>query len=263
MRDRTRAVGAAVVAALVLYVALPIVVVDAVALGSLRTPVGRASAEHELTTIVVAALWPVLLGTALWFFRRPLLALAGRSTAHADEAATAERLARERAIAATAHLVAAQRALREVDDPAIGLLETQAIRAVGAEGPAPQVPPSEIASLVGSLVTPATVRAFEKRLVLWLDADPTAHLELIRALEALEIRVDTALATEDALVKVELRRYDLLVGDERRAADDRAGLPFTAAVHRRDATIPIVAPSGGPVRLFETLTRQLLAGAPR
>jgi hypothetical protein len=263
MRDRTRAVGAAVAAALILYVVLPILVVDALALASLRTPVGRASAEHELTTIVVAALWPVLLGTALWFFRRPLLALAGRGIAHTGDAAPSERLARERAIAATAHLVAAQRAPREVDNPAIGLLETQAIRAVGTEAAGPQVPPSEIASLVGSLITPASVRAFEKRLVLWLDADPTAHVELICALEALEIRVDTALSTEDALVKLELRRYDLLVADERRAAEDRAGLPFAAAVRRRDATIPIVAPSGGPVRLFETLTRQLLAGAPR
>jgi CheY-like chemotaxis protein len=81
----------------------------------------------------------------------------------------------------------------------------------------------EIASVVNQTVKPGLVRRLGEASILWVDDIPSNNVYERRALEALGIRFTLSTYTEDALEKIRLNRYDVIISDMGRPSDRRAG----------------------------------------
>lgn len=71
--------------------------------------------------------------------------------------------------------------------------------------------------------------------VLWVDDRPDNNLHERRALAAMGLRVEVALSTDDALLRIEHGSYDLVISDMSRPGDRRAG--YTLLDKMRQARI--------------------------
>lgn len=106
--------------------------------------------------------------------------------------------------------------------------------------PAPErvVPDVEAVTASARLAARAAPR-LKNRTILWVDDHPENNSLLIRAFEALDIRVDTSTSTADAVQRVRVRRPDLAITDMTRGADGQAGLDFIEEARRIDPRLKI------------------------
>lgn len=84
--------------------------------------------------------------------------------------------------------------------------------------------------------------------ILWVDDYPSNNTSIVEALASLSIRVDLALSTKEALERLRLRRYGLIISDLGRTEDgqenDTAGLDLIRAVRETDTVTPIFIYAG-------------------
>ena len=78
------------------------------------------------------------------------------------------------------------------------------------------------------------------RTILWVDDNPGNNQFEIQAFEALGLRIDTALTTEDGLRKLSTGHYDVAITDLTRGTDTKAGLKFIEAARAMHRNLKIV-----------------------
>ncbi len=81
----------------------------------------------------------------------------------------------------------------------------------------------ETAERINQLVTPKASQQLNRASVLWVDDIPTNNTYQRQALEALGIRFTISKSTDDALNKLQLKQYDVIISDMGRPPDRRAG----------------------------------------
>jgi len=98
-----------------------------------------------------------------------------------------------------------------------------------ADGP-PATPEEKTAAVAAVSETVKAAAAaspkLRSRTILWVDDNPQGNRFEIQALEALGIRVDTALSTEEGLQKLMFGNYEVAITDLTRGRDTKAGLKF-------------------------------------
>ncbi len=102
----------------------------------------------------------------------------------------------------------------------------------------------EIAKVVEHLVTPDTTRQLEGATVLWVDDRPMNNTYERQALEALGIDFTISKSTEDALEKLRLKNYDVIISDMSRPPDQRAGYALLEKVKEMHITTPFIIYAG-------------------
>jgi CheY-like chemotaxis protein len=130
--------------------------------------------------------------------------------------------------------------------------------AVGARVPrdlggvGPTANPKEIAAAVPS---PREQRRLQGSRVLWVDDAPDNNTFEKQALEALGIYVDISTSTDNALVMMSGRPYDLVISDMGRPPDLRAGYTLLDSLRDRGNSVPFVIYSGSraPEHIREAL----------
>jgi CheY-like chemotaxis protein len=103
-------------------------------------------------------------------------------------------------------------------------------------------------------VTPNLVRKLANKRILWVDDRPPNNVRARDAFEALGLRVQLALSTEEALTYLDQERFDLVISDMGRPPDMRAGYTLLDTLRRNGNAIPFViyAGSNDPEHRAET-----------
>ena len=81
----------------------------------------------------------------------------------------------------------------------------------------------EIAGVVGQSLKPKIIRKLSEASVLWVDDNPSNNYYERSALETLGLSFTISTSTEDALEKIRLRKYDVIISDMGRSGDAQAG----------------------------------------
>ena len=97
-----------------------------------------------------------------------------------------------------------------------------------------------IADVVSRAAEPRNIRRLAGASVLWVDDNPVNNLYERRALETLGIRCDISTSTDDALKKLRLNTYDLIISDMGRPPDMRAGYTLLEAIRKEGKMIPFI-----------------------
>ena len=103
----------------------------------------------------------------------------------------------------------------------------------------------------------------QTRAILWVDDFPENNASIAEALRSLDIRVDTARSTEEALSRLENQQYGLIISDlgrrEAGGENQMAGLDLINAVRQIGLSVPIFIYAGHRGMLHEGELRE--AGA--
>ena len=83
------------------------------------------------------------------------------------------------------------------------------------------------------------------RSILWVDDNPRNNSYIVAHLEDLGIDVTISLSTNDALAKLEHRKYDRIISDMGRPEGNKAGINLTKRIRADDKEIPIIIFCGG------------------
>jgi CheY-like chemotaxis protein len=102
----------------------------------------------------------------------------------------------------------------------------------------------EIANVVNQAITPKSLRRLEEASVLWVDDNPSNNLYARKALEALGIHFTISTATDDALEKLRVNKYDVVISDMGRPPDNRAGYTLLAEMKKLGIKTPFVIYAG-------------------
>ena len=76
--------------------------------------------------------------------------------------------------------------------------------------------------------------------ILWVDDDPENNLNERRMFRQLNVDIDTAKSTEEALDMLKNGKYDLIISDMVRDNKPDAGIEFLQRFHRENKTIPVI-----------------------
>lgn len=82
-------------------------------------------------------------------------------------------------------------------------------------------------------------RSISRKRILWVDDNPKNNAYLINSIEHKNIAVDTALTTEDAINKINEKKYDIIISDMARPGDDKAGITLANKIKNINQSIPI------------------------
>jgi len=115
----------------------------------------------------------------------------------------------------------------------------------------------DIAKSVDQLMTPKTSRQIEGASILWVDDRPMNTSYERQALEALGAQFTISKSTEDAIEKLDRKRYDLIISDMGRPPDQQAGYTLLEQVKARNFTTPLIiyASSKRPEHIAEARRR--------
>jgi CheY-like chemotaxis protein len=195
------------------------------------------SVVEAVTGLVSALAWPLLVFVVLLRFRAPIAAFLANMESFSFKAPGVEATAKQRQMEAAASLGAAAAAKGATDADAL-----------------------DVGSVVGSLPGAREQASFDRARVLWVDDNPGNNRYETRALEALGIRVETSLSTEDALARQRERPFDLILSDMGRGADSRAGFTLLDELRRSGDTTPFVIYAGSrePEHVAESRRRGAL-----
>ena len=120
-----------------------------------------------------------------------------------------------------------------------------AASAKSTELPAEQKAPGvenarEIADVVSRAVKPRAVRRLAEASVLWVDDTPANNLYERKALETLGLHFTLSTSTDEALEKLRLNTYDVIISDMGRPPDMRAGYALLQAIRTLGKTTPFI-----------------------
>jgi CheY-like chemotaxis protein len=156
----------------------------------------------------------------------------------------------------------------QVIDEAAKLLVAAAIDQLKAGGSIPGLVPGsqgtpvteetrETAERINQLITPGAAQQLDRALVLWVDDRPANNIYEKRALEALGIRFDISISTQDALRMLQKEKYNAIISDMGRPPDLRAGYTLLEQVKAMGITTPFIiyAGSRSPEHIAEARRR--------
>jgi len=94
-----------------------------------------------------------------------------------------------------------------------------------------------IANVVDQMGRPRVIRRLAGASVLWVDDNPSNNVYERRALEVFGIQFAISTSTKDALEKIKLNKYNVIISNMGRPPDDRAGYTLLDAKNKlRDKT---------------------------
>jgi CheY-like chemotaxis protein len=181
-------------------------------------PLGKTFAAATLVVFSVSGYLAFYLGTRIYL---PL------AFAYADQQA---------ADLAASKRVAAKQATEQLTSAA--LASSKGVRAAAVDV-------KEIAATVDRAVEVATRRMPE---ILWVDDRPQNNVRERSALESLGMHVMIALSTDEALERLKLTHYDVVISDMGRPPDAQAGYTLLAEMRAAGYSAPVIiyAGSGDP-----------------
>jgi CheY-like chemotaxis protein len=103
----------------------------------------------------------------------------------------------------------------------------------------------ETAERINQLVTPKASQQLNRASVLWVDDIPTNNTYQRQALEALGIRFTISTSTDDALNKLQLKQYDVIISDMGRPPDPRAGYTLLEKLKEMNINTPFIIYAAG------------------
>jgi len=102
----------------------------------------------------------------------------------------------------------------------------------------------EIVNLVMNVTTPQALQKVAGANVLWVDDHPSNNIYTRKALEAYGIHFTLSTSTNDALERIRLEHYDVIISDMNRPPDPHAGFTLLDALHKQQITIPFIIFAG-------------------
>lgn len=98
----------------------------------------------------------------------------------------------------------------------------------------------QIADVVGQILKPKIVRKLSEASILWVDDIPSNNYYERSALETLGLSFTVSLTTEDALEKIRLRKFDVIISDMGRPGDPQAGYTLLEEVRKLGDNSPFI-----------------------
>lgn len=182
----------------------------------------------EITLALVQALiWPLVVLFILIYFGNPLkkfLSDIGEFSFKAG-ASGLEATAKRQQIEAAALL---------------GAASTKSPESLDGRKPSDVENAREIADVVSRNVHPQRLRRLAEASVLWVDDAPANNIYERKALETLGLRFNISTSTEDALEKLRLRSFDVIITDMARPSDKQAGYTLLQALRDLGDTTPTI-----------------------
>jgi CheY-like chemotaxis protein len=178
-----------------------------------------------ITPCFQAILWPLVLVFILIFLRTPLKNFLGNMGEFTLKAGTsgleASAKQQETKIAAEAGAALGAASVSKSDDASEGkqVLDDEKAR--------------EIANIVSQAVKPRMAQQLADASILWVDDNPSINTYERIALEALGIHATICTSTEDALEKLRLNKYQVIVSDMSRPPDLEAGYTLLEELKKR------------------------------
>ncbi len=126
-----------------------------------------------------------------------------------------------------------------------------ALAVAAASRPEPGSTPEAVAkdaraafNVVTEVATPRAIRRAENSTVLWVDDNPNNNVHERTALEALGVKFELALSTDEALEKLKRRPYDAIISDMGRPPDSRAGYTLLDKLRESGDHTPFIIYAG-------------------
>jgi len=123
--------------------------------------------------------------------------------------------------------------------------------AAAVSRPEPGSTPEKIANdaqaafnIVTEVATPRAIRRAENSTVLWVDDRPSNNVHERAAMEALGVKFDLAVSTDEALEKLKRRSYDAIISDMGRPPDSRAGYTLLDKLRESGDRTPFIIYAG-------------------
>lgn len=110
----------------------------------------------------------------------------------------------------------------------------------GVTGKSDTVNPTLAKDVVARAVTPNSVKKLDGRKILWADDRPSNNSSARQAFEALGIRFDFALNTDEAIRLLRNQHFDLVISDMGRPPDAKAGYTLLDQLRSAGNSIPYV-----------------------
>lgn len=114
----------------------------------------------------------------------------------------------------------------------------------------------DIANLVSQAVKPRAFQRLAEAPVLWVDDRPANNLYERKALEALGIHFTISTSTEDALEKIRLNKYAVIISDMGRPPDMRAGYTLLEEKRKLGDTTPFIIYAGSNLPEYKAEARK-------
>ncbi|SRR6266487_4587890 len=102
----------------------------------------------------------------------------------------------------------------------------------------------KIIDLVTNVATPQAVQKVAGAKVLWVDDKPSNNIYPRKALEAFGIQFTLSTSTHDALEKVGVDTYAVIISDFKRLPDEKAGFTLLEALRKQHITTPFIIFAG-------------------
>ncbi|WNZ47353.1 response regulator [Leptolyngbya boryana CZ1] len=99
-------------------------------------------------------------------------------------------------------------------------------------------------TVVSEAVNPRIAKRASRARVLWVDDRPSNNIYERQALEALGVSFDLATSTEEALNKIERRRFDAIISDMGRPPDAQAGYTLLDKLRAMGNQTPFIIYAG-------------------
>ena len=114
----------------------------------------------------------------------------------------------------------------------------------------------EIVGLVSGAAESNTASGMASSSILWVDDRPSNNVNERQALEAFGIKVTISESTEDALNKLRVFKYDVIISDMGRPPDPQAGYTLLDAVKKLGKYPPFIIYAGGRSPELSALTKE-------
>ncbi len=120
-----------------------------------------------------------------------------------------------------------------------------------------EVKMQEAINVASRAATLQTIQKVVGAKILWVDDKPENNTFSRSALEALGIHFTRSTSTKDALEKLRLNNYDVIISDMVRNPDMHAGYTLLEAIHKQGINTPFIiyARSNNPMRKAETMRK--------
>lgn len=178
----------------------------------------------SLALLAEALVWPTLVVFLVLYFGKPLRKFLGDIGEFTFKAGTSglEATARRQQIKAAASLGAAS--------------ASKTVESLLSDEDRSQ----EIANVVDQTIKPQGVRRLAGSQVLWVDDTLSNNFYERRSLEAFDIRFTLSTSTDDAIEKLQMYKYDVIISDMGRPSDRRAGYTLLAEKQKLGDTTPYI-----------------------